>query len=299
MFRGWLAALVTGVVWNAAAQVASTPQVGAYVSSARSFTTSSYWIEGREGLILVDTQFLPSEAAAFADKAERDTGKKARVAFVLHPNPDKYNGTATLQARGVKVLTSEQVKALIPDVHELRKSWFYDDYAPDYPKETPAPDTFGAATKILDIDGVHLVAHVLGAGCSGAHVVLQVGGSVFVGDLVNPANHAWLELGTIDEWVARLEEIRLMRPAHIYPGRGPAGGVELLDRQIEYLRFVQHTVRDAEPHGDLGRLRKLWLQWQIESAYPDLRYPRFMGDGLTRVWEVEARKRDRPRSPAR
>lgn len=281
----------------AAAQTA--PPVGTFVSSARSFATSSYWIEGRDGLILVDTQFLPSEAAVFVDKAERETGKKARTAFVLHPNPDKFNGTATFQARGIRVVTSDPVRALIPEVHELRKSWFYDDYTPDYPKETPSPESFGASTTAFDIEGVHLVAHVLGPGCSGAHVVLQAGSSVFVGDLVNPANHAWLELGTIDEWVGRLEEIRSMHPARIYPGRGPSGGVELLDRQIGYLRFVQRTVQEAQPSGELGLMRRLWLQWQIESAYPDLRFPRFMGDGLTRVWEVEARKRDRPRSAPR
>ena len=46
------------------------PRVGVYVSRPWGFTTSSYWIEGPDGLIVVDTQFLPSAAADLLDRAE-------------------------------------------------------------------------------------------------------------------------------------------------------------------------------------------------------------------------------------
>jgi len=272
---------------------AQSPSIGAFVSSQRAFSTVSYWIEGQEGLILVDTQFLPSDAARFLETAEARSGKKARLAFVLHPNPDKFNGTAVLQSRGVRVISSAPVRALIPPVHELRKSWFYHDYAPDYPKDAAVPESFGSQTQSFEVDGLTFVAHVLGPGCSAAHVVLQIGVSVFVGDLINPTNHAWLELGMIDEWVARLEEVRAMKPLFVYPGRGPAGGPELIDRQIAYLRFVQGMIREAQPEGDLRLWRKLWLQWRIGRAYPDLAFPGFMRDGLAKVWEVEARRMPR------
>jgi glyoxylase-like metal-dependent hydrolase (beta-lactamase superfamily II) len=269
---------------------AGTPSVGTFVSSHRSFTTASYWIAAGEGLVLVDTQFLPSEAVEFVERAERQTGKKAKLAFVLHPNPDKFNGTAVLQARGIEVLTSEQVRALIPEVHALRLTWFGNEYAPEYPRAAPLPASFGSASKTFELGDVKLVAHVLGPGCSGAHVVLQSGDDFFVGDLVNPANHAWLELGLIDDWIARLEELRAMKPKRIYPGRGPAGAAELIDRQIEYLHFVQQTVRESEPQGELGFWRKMWLAWQVENRYPQLSFPGFMRDGLPKVWEAEVRR---------
>src|SRR5262245_53399149 len=93
-------------------------RVGAYVSSNSGFSTNSFWIEGPEGLVLVDTQFLPSAAVEMVEWAERATGKKAVLAFVLHANPDKFNGTAALQQRGIRVLTSADVKKHIPSVHE-------------------------------------------------------------------------------------------------------------------------------------------------------------------------------------
>jgi glyoxylase-like metal-dependent hydrolase (beta-lactamase superfamily II) len=142
--------------------------------------------------------------------------------------------------------------------------------------------------------------HVLGPGCSAAHVVVQAGDAVFVGDLINPDNHAWLELGTIDEWLKRLEEIRAMKPVRIYPGRGKAGGIELIDRQAAYLRFVQRAVQARNPSGALNFVNKFALTRQIEAAYPDLGYPLFMRDGLEAVWRVEAAKKGpEPAAPQR
>jgi glyoxylase-like metal-dependent hydrolase (beta-lactamase superfamily II) len=262
--------------------------VGSYTSPARTFTTASYWIEGPDGLVMVDTQFLPKEGLLALQQAEQASGKRVTHALVLHPNPDKFNGTAALQARGVKVFTSQAVLAAIPGVHTIRTSWFANEYKPDYPQAAARPESFGAQTQSVQWAGVPLTLHVLGAGCSAAHVVLQAGDAVFVGDLVNPENHAWLELGTIDAWLARLEEIKALAPRRVYPGRGQPGGPELLEKQATYLRFVQQLVRSAEPSGSLGWWRKLQLQQRIEASYPSLGYPGFMRDGLAAVWAEEA-----------
>src|SRR5438309_652995 len=61
-------------------------RVGTYVSSVKGFVTSSYWIEGPDGLVVIDTQFLTSAATELLDWAERATGKKVVLAVVLHPN---------------------------------------------------------------------------------------------------------------------------------------------------------------------------------------------------------------------
>lgn len=244
---------------------------------------------------MIDTQFLPREGVQALELAEKSSGKKVVAAVVLHPNPDKFNGTAEYQKRGIKVITSAQVKALIPAVHQIRLGWFFEEYKPDYPKDAANPDAFGDSTTELMIAGIALKLHVLGRGASGAHVVVQQGGNVFVGDLVNPSNHAWLELGLIDEWLTQLASVKTiaiaMAPSMVYPGRGPVGGVALIDAQAAYLKRVQQIVRDENPSGDIGRLTKLKLQWQIEREYPALKLPIFVRDGLAEVWKTEAKKR--------
>ncbi len=283
----WLTLVLCTLPWVGTLAVAAVGDAGVYTSPPKTFSTASYWIEGVDGVVLIDTQFLPKEGLLAVDMAEKATGKKVTTAIVLHPNPDKFNGTAALQQRGVRVITAAQVAALIPAVHTIRWGWFGQEFAPDYPKDAARPEAFGDKTQTLAIHGLTLKLHVLGRGASGAHVVVQWRDQVFVGDLVNPSNHAWLELGLVNEWLARLDEIKNMQPAAIHPGRGAAGGPALLDAQAAYLRAVQGAVREALSAGELGWFTKLRLQNKIEAAYPSFGYPIFVRDGWAAVWRTE------------
>lgn len=256
-------------------------QVGEYVSSWNGFRTSSYWIEGPTGLILIDTQFLLSAAEEFVNTAERITGKKAVLAVVLHPNPDKFNGTAVLQKRGIRVVTSAQVLAKVAAVHQLRLGWFYKRFQPDYPKDAAAPESFGDKTTEIEAAGLKLKLHVLGAGCSDAHVVAQLKDQVFVGDLVTRGFHAWLELGLLDEWLKRLDDIRELEPALVHTGRGGTVEPGHLDWQEHYLRTVIWEVGKHNPIA--GRPPSVAQEKKITGAikrkFPDLDYPAFIKIG--------------------
>ncbi len=265
------------------------PRIGTYTSDSLTFDTAAYWIEGPDGVVLIDTGFLTPIALDLVGRAERETGKKTALAVVLHANPDKFNGTATLQARGVDVTTSAPVAAPIPAVHTKRYGWFGKRYAPDYPAETPAPRVFGETTTPLEAAGLTLTAHVLGAGCSGAHVAVEYDGHLFVGDLVAHQNHAWLELGRIDEWLATLDALIALNPRFVHPGRGPAGGPELLTAQQAYLRDVKARVLALEPTGEPDKAKLAQVKAEIVAAYPDYGYPYFVELGLPAVWRALAK----------
>jgi glyoxylase-like metal-dependent hydrolase (beta-lactamase superfamily II) len=275
-------------------RIPDAPKVGRYVSSKWGFSTVSYWIEGEDGVVLVDTQFLPSAAAELVAIAERETGKPVVAAIVLHANPDKFNGTATLQARGIEVLTSAQVLEKIPEIHAKRVAAFGERYAPDYPTEPARPASFGDADVTLERAGLRLRLHVLGPGCSGAHVALSWEGHLFVGDLVANRAHSWLELGLSDEWLARIDELAALRPTHVHPGRGGSGGPELLTAQSEYLRRVQalvatehaalteggRTPADDEVARALARIRAT-----LEREHPGYAFAVFLKLGLPAEWQ--------------
>jgi glyoxylase-like metal-dependent hydrolase (beta-lactamase superfamily II) len=263
--------------------------LGKYVASWKGFRTNSYWIEGPAGLILIDTQFLLSAGLEAVELAETITGKKVVAAIVLHPNPDKFNGATALQQRGVEVLTSEQIVARIPAVHELRHGWFYERFKPDYPDQAPTPRSFGATTTELDLAGLKVKAHVLGPGCSEAHVVLEYEKHVFVGDLVAGMGHAWLELGMLDEWLARLAELQALAPEQVHPGRGPSGGPELLARQKAYLENVLALVEQEKPRASTTADEKAAALARVKerlfAAYPEYPFERFVEIGLPAVWD--------------
>src|SRR5690606_8274209 len=127
--------------------------------------------------------------------------------LVLHPNPDKFNGTSVFRARGIPVLTSAQVLAAVPDVAARRRRAFLSRYAPDYPAHDPELASFGDATRTLEVAGTSLTLHVLGRGCSAAHVAVEWNGHLFAGDLLVSRTHAWLELGHVRDWLTRLGEL--------------------------------------------------------------------------------------------
>lgn len=271
-----------------AAVLPADARVGQYVSTGWSFATSSFWIDGPEGVVLIDAQFLPSAAEEAIAAAERATGKKVVAAIVLHANPDKFNGTATLQAHGAKVVTSSQVLALIPEVFAVRTASFGERYKAEWPRETPRPDSFGEATTELRLAGLTLKAHVLGAGCSEAHVVVEWEGHVFVGDLVANGSHSWLEIGRTDAWLQRLDEIAALSPGFVHPGRGKSGGPELLAAEREYLQAVIELVAAERPTMPVDPEAIARVRAELERRYPNYRFPVFLEIGLPAEWRRQA-----------
>lgn len=265
------------------------PRVGQYVSSTWTFATSTFWISGPEGLVLVDTQFLPRAALEAADFASHRTGQSVVTAFVLHANPDKFNGTTALQRKGVEVLTSRQVLDAMPEIHKIRVASFYERYKPDYPLEMPHPAVFGEQTTQLRKAGLDLTAHVLGPGCSEAHVVLQFEDQLFVGDLVAHGAHSWLEIGRTDQWIARIDELVAMKPRLVHPGRGPSGGPELLTQQRAYLEEVIALVAAEKPSGPPRSDALARVRAELERRHPTYRFPVFLEIGLPAEWRRQAR----------
>jgi glyoxylase-like metal-dependent hydrolase (beta-lactamase superfamily II) len=243
-------------------------------------------------VVVIDTQFLPSAAREVIQIAEESSGKEVVAALVLHANPDKFNGTATFQAHGARVITSQQVVDLIPGIHARRTEAFYDRYAPDYPSELPAPESFGAQTMEINAAGLTFKVHVLGAGCSQAHIAVEFEGHLFVGDLVANGTHSWLEIGRTDDWLTRLDELEALGPRFVHPGRGASGGPELLAAERDYLNTVIALVAAEEPAFPFDREVIDRIKANVEAAYPDLRYSVFLSLGLPAEYRRQARMRE-------
>ncbi|MDB4936843.1 MAG: hypothetical protein JWP87_3815 [Labilithrix sp.] len=264
-------------------------KVGTYVSIPWGFSTRSYVLEGPDGLVAIDTQFLPSAAEEMIQLAEAATKKKFVLAIVLHANPDKFNGTATFQKHGVKVVTSAQVKALLPSVHAKRMRSFYERYKPDYPTDVAVPDVFGDKTTELKAAGLALKLHVMGPGCSEAHVVVEHDGGLYPGDLVASKAHSWLEIGKTDEWLKRVDEMKKTNATRVYPGRGAAGTAKLLDDEEAYLKKVIQLVAAEKPTMPEREDALARIEQAVITAYPGYEFPVFLKIGLPAEWERQAR----------
>jgi len=265
-------------------------RIGEYISSQWSFHTASYWIEGPDGLILIDAQFLPTHVLKILNRAQRVTGKKVKLAIVLGSSPDRFNGTEHLQSLGIPVVTSEQIRALIPAVHQKWAPVFFEKYsAGRYPRDLlRIPDAFGNSTQELSAAGITVKAHVLGAGASGAHVVVEWEKHLFVGDLVTNGAHGWFEGGRSDEWLERLDELRALNPKWIHPGYGMTGGLELLDHETEYVNTVVSAVAAEKPRGRAPADALARITDTVTHRYPAHINGQFLNMFLTAEWARQA-----------
>jgi len=263
------------------------------VSSPWGFSTNSFVVEGDDGLVLIDTQFMPSAAVDVVELAEAAFGKKVTTAIVLHANPDKFNGTEVLQKRGIDVVTSQQVKDLIPHVHAIRTQAFYKRYQPDYPTLEPSPNVFGDTTTTLTRHGRTFTLHVVGAGCSEAHVVVTTDdGHLFAGDLVASGSHSWLEIGRTDAWLQRVDEMEALQPQRVHPGRGPSGGAELLQAQRVYLQDAIAAVAAESPKLPVDKEAVQRAQAAMMAKYPEHRFAVFLRIGLPAEFRRQASAAD-------
>jgi glyoxylase-like metal-dependent hydrolase (beta-lactamase superfamily II) len=130
---------------------------------------------------------------------------------------------------------------------------------------------------------------VLGPGCSEAHVVIELDGHVFAGDLVANGVHSWLEIGRTDDWIKRIDEMRAMKPRFVHPGRGPSGDATLLDAEERYLRKVMELVAAEHPKGEPVPEAIQRIRDRVIEAYPDLGFPVFLRMGLPAEWRRQVR----------
>lgn len=270
-------------------------KVGNFVSSESGFSTLTYWIEGPTGLILIDTQFLLSMAEKAIATAEKHTGKKVVAAFVLHPNPDKFNGVEVFKKHNIRVITSKAIMKEIPAVHELRKSWFYDRFKPDYPVNAPVIETVenspGKKDLKMTLAGTEVTLHFLGKGCSEAHLAIEWNKHLFVGDLVTNDYHSWLELGFVEEWIKRIQELQALQPSWVHPGRGPGGDYSLLDQQLHYLKTVDKITKTVTKKIKNPEKATEALESQIIAAFPGYRNEIFVSNGVEALVKNATKKK--------
>ena len=205
----WVRVLVAGgAILTGPCVEAAQGDVGVFTSSERGGSARSYWVEGDRGIVLIGTQLLVSEAERFVRDAEARSGKKAVMALVLAPTPEQFNGTSTLQKRGIKVYTSEQIAQRIPAVFAQAKTQVAASIKADYPPNAPKPVSFGDANQKMLIAGLPLKLLVLGPAASEAHVAVSYETHLFCGELVAGPVHPALGAGNLADWLKRLQELR-------------------------------------------------------------------------------------------
>lgn len=280
------ALLLAGAALHGVADAAD--DVGWYTASAQAQSVRSYWIAGGEGLVLLGTQLLPSEAEAMLREAQSRTGRKPLMAVVLAPTPEQFNGTAALQKRGIKVYTSQQVSAAIPAAHANAVRRLSAQFGKDYPAAEPKPVSFGDASRQMLIGGVQFHLRALGPGVAVAHVAVEYDGQVFAGDLIAGPVHPVLSGGSLDAWFKRLQELRSAKPRRVFPARGEPGGMALIANQMIYIKQLMDFVAAESPRLPASQEALARVKNRMLEAYPAYASPEHLDALVAAEWQRQA-----------
>lgn len=249
------------------------PKVHIHTSSPNAFFVNSFIIEGPKSLVLVDMQFVLSEAAAVASRIA--TLKKPLAAILItHPHPDHYNGLASILEKyaATKVVATAGTISGIRETAEPKRAYWTPIVGTDYPQKFAIPDVTVRDRERLSIDGIELVINDFGpAECSdNTAIELPQIDSVIISDLVYNCVHPWLAEGRSDRWLEALAEAkrRFGSATVLYAGYGAAGPPSIMDEQVAYIAGVRERVAQAmKEDPELSETIKTAIRQSITAAH--------------------------------
>jgi glyoxylase-like metal-dependent hydrolase (beta-lactamase superfamily II) len=233
-------------------------------ASERGLFANSHLIVGPTECLLVDGQFLLSEAEAAAAHVAA-TGRRLMGVYVTHGHPDHYFGTTVFRRRfpGVPILALPQVIEDIAVSFEAKRAFWLPTYGDDLPATLELPAPLDAA--VLSIDGTALEVFAVGPAESPHDTVCYLPALrvLLAGDLVYNGEHGWLGEQRADEWIDALLwlTVRFGNATHVLPGHGACGGKDLFASTIEYLQVFRDAVKKG---GGLEAARG-----RVLARYPD------------------------------
>jgi cyclase len=241
------------------------------------------FLVGRDAATLVDTCFTERRTRALLDTVSSTAGVPVRTLLNTHHHGDHTHGNWLVP--GATIVGHDRCRDEILGDTGATLAFFA---GVDWGHIEPAPPfvTFDDAVRLF-VDDLRVEVFHPGIGHTTNDVVawLPQRRVLFSGDLVFNGGTPFVVMGSVTGALASLARLRALEPTVIVPGHGPVCGVDAIDAQVAYLRFVQDVARagfddglsplDAARRTTLGRFEALTdrerLVGNLHRAYSELR----------------------------
>lgn len=228
---------------------------------------NNHVVETPNALVVVDVPLYRPYAETFLGYL-RHLGKPIERILLSHAHPDHW-----LSLGHFPDVPSYAYPEVVAEMEVLRDLalGYHRSIHPDLVPTLVALPTNRSEPGPLEVDGVELVLHKMLDAEATATMAIEIPAinTLIAQDLVYAGTHRYLAnkdaagRRTVSNWVHHLEELKARGFALILPGHGPAGGPELFDENIEYLRFADDVLASAKDGDELYA--------RLTERFPDLR----------------------------
>jgi cyclase len=198
---------------------------------------------GSMGVVVIDTCFTERRSRAFLDAVRTVTDLPLRTLVNTHHHGDHTHGNWLLPestiighdlCRSAVIESGHAAAGLFPGV-----DWGNIPITPPFVTFSERLDVFVDDLRIeLQFQGP---AHTTNDVCAW----VPERRLLFAGDLVFNGGTPFVVMGSVSGSIAAVERLVTLGAETIVPGHGDVCGPEILQDQLDYLRFVQAVARDA------------------------------------------------------
>lgn len=195
-----------------------------YTSNDYGYATTSTVVSGETDAILIDPQFLASDARAVAEMI-RDSGKNLTTVYTTHAHPDHLFGVAVIKEEfpDARYVALPEVAARVETGWPARRNFWYPTYGDELPSEVPIlPEPLATPTLTLEGETMEITGEVQGDGPGNSFVWIPSLRAVVAGDTVFYRRHMGVPADPT-AWLETLDKIDALNPDILVPGHKGEG----------------------------------------------------------------------------
>ena len=213
------ALLLTFLAAASAVSAQSKLHLRVFTSGPDGFSVNSTLIYGDRDAVLVDTQFVMSEAHRVAAMI-LESKKNLTTVYITHGHPDHYFGIAVLKQAfpNAKFVALPATIAAIREGWEGRLKYWKPEFGFDLPTTGPIlPDELQGNAINLEGEALQVVGGVTGDGPNNSYVWIPSFRAVIAGDIVFSGAY-FIPPKMPQDWLKTLDQIAALKPITVIPG---------------------------------------------------------------------------------